>query len=298
MNPLVFGLPGSEQMARELASRLDGERGALTLRRFPDGEDYVRLDTPVANRSVLLVCTLDRPDGKIMPLVFAAGGAKDMGAAAVGLVAPYLAYMRQDKRFNPGEAITSRIFASLLSSRFDFLVTVDPHLHRYHSLADIYSVPAEVVHAAPAVAKWIKDNVTAPVLVGPDSESEQWVADVARQAQAPYLVLEKIRRGDRDVEVSIPDAARWRDRTPVLVDDIISTARTMIETVSHLRRTGMAAPVCVGVHAVFAGTAYDDLVQAGAAKVVTCNTIEHRSNAIDLVLDLATAASAVLRKHR
>jgi ribose-phosphate pyrophosphokinase len=98
-----------------------------------------------------------------------------------------------------------------------------------------------------------------------------------------------------DVEVSVPDAGRWRRRTPVLIDDIISTARTMIATVSHPRRAGLAAPVCIGVHAVFAGPAYKDLLRAGAGRVVTCNTIEHRSNTIDLVPDLERAASMLLR---
>jgi ribose-phosphate pyrophosphokinase len=75
---------------------------------------------------------------------------------------------------------------------------------------------------------------------------------------------------------------RWRDRTPVLLDDIISTAQTMIETIAHIRAAGLAPPVCVGVHAVFAGRAYEDLKAAGAQRIATCNTIEHASNAIDI----------------
>ena len=82
-----------------------------------------------------------------------------------------------------------------------------------------------------------------------------------------------------------------QSHTPVLVDDIISTAHTMIETVQHLRVAGMAPPVCIGVHPVFAGTAYDDLVAAGAAEVISCNTIQHPSNRIDVAGMLATAIS-------
>src|SRR5690606_18318447 len=90
-----------------------------------------------------------------------------------------------------------------------------------------------------------------PLLVGPDSESGQWVSAVARAAGVPYIVLRKTRRGDHDVSVSVPDVERHRHRTPVLIDDIISTARTMIETVVHLKRAGLRPPVCIGVHAVF-----------------------------------------------
>lgn len=214
--------------------------------------------------------------------MFAADAARDPGARSVGLVSPYLAYMRQDRRFKEGEAVTSAQFAGLLSGAFDWLVTVDPHLHRYGKLDEIYSVPSAVLHAAPLLSQWIATEVTRPLLIGPDSESEQWVSAVARSANAPCVVLQKIRHGDRDVEVSVPEVEKWRDHTPVLVDDIISTAHTMIETVNHLRTAGMRATVCVAVHPVFAGEAYRELRDAGIERVVTTNTIHHPSNGIDV----------------
>ncbi|MFY9269554.1 MAG: ribose-phosphate pyrophosphokinase [Candidatus Manganitrophaceae bacterium] len=282
MKSLILSLPGNESLADALAGRLGGERGKIIVRRFPDGESYARIESSVEGRAVILCCTLDRPDEKVLPLLFLAATAKDLGAARVGLVAPYLAYMRQDRRFQPGEGITSAYFAQILSDSIDWLVTVDPHLHRRASLAEIYSIPTRVIHAAPLISRWIRENIVSPVLIGPDSESEQWVAEIARGAGAAYLVLEKIRRGDREVEVSVPEIDRWRGYTPALVDDIISTGRTMIETINHLRRAKLPKPVCIGIHAIFADRAESDLLQAGALRVVTCNTIPHPSNAIDL----------------
>lgn len=282
MTPLIFPLPGNEATAQALVTALDAEMGALETRHFPDGESYVRFLTPVDGRRVILVCTLDRPDARIMPLIFAASGAGELGAKEVGLVVPYLAYMRQDTRFHPGEVVTSTHFAGLLNRCIDWLITIDPHLHRRKSLSEIYDMPTRALQAAPAIAAWIKSSVDKPVLVGPDAESEQWVHAVAALADAPFLVLEKTRHGDRDVEVTVPQVEQWQDHTPVLVDDIISTARTMIETVNHLTGTAMPAPVCIGVHAVFAGDAYQDLQDAGTTRIVTCNTIPHESNGIDL----------------
>ena len=286
--PLIAPLPGNQALADALARALGAEIAPVTVRRFPDGETYVRLDTAVAGRDVIALCTLARPDDKVLPLLFLAATARDLGARAVGLVAPYLAYMRQDRRFHDGEGITSAYFADLVSRAASWLVTVDPHLHRRRSLAEIYSIPNVVLHAAPHISAWIKANVSRPLLVGPDAESAQWVEAVASGAHAPSLVLEKTRHGDRDVDVSVPDVERWREHTPVLVDDIISTARTMIETVRHVTRAGLSSPVCVGVHGVFADGAYDDLVAAGAGRVVTSNTVPHPSNAID-VTDLLAA---------
>lgn len=289
MKPAVFALPGNEALAGALACELDAERGALEVRRFPDGETYLRYDTPPAGRRVILACSLHHPDEQALPLLYAAATARELGAAAVGLVTPYLGYMRQDKRFRDGEALTSALFAKLLSPHIDWLVTVDPHLHRWTSLSQIYSVPSTVVPAAPLLAAWIVANADNPVLIGPDSESGQWVAAVARIAGAPHVVLEKTRRGDRDVSVSIPDAAALRGRTPVLVDDIISTGRTMIAAARHLREQGLPPPVCLGVHAVFSGDAHETMAGAGFSRIVSTNTIPHPSNGITVDTVLAVA---------
>jgi ribose-phosphate pyrophosphokinase len=293
MKPIVLALPGNETFAADIATLCGAEIGFMNVRHFPDGESYVRIDTDVKTRSVIVVATLDRPDSKILPLFFTSRTLYELGVTSIGLVAPYLSYMRQDKRFKPGEAISSRYFSAFLSSSFNWLVTVDPHLHRYADLSELYWIPNRVVHAAPLIARWIHDNVTWPVLVGPDEESEQWVSSVAQMCNAPYTVLKKVRHGDREVEVSMPDIEKWRTHTPILVDDIISTARTMIETIGHLIRMGLHTPVCIGVHGVFAGDAFHELSATGAT-IVTSNTIPHSTNAIDMTASLAAAVQEVL----
>lgn len=285
--PLLIALPGNEAMAVKLADGAD--LGILDVHRFPDEESHLRFDSDLRGRNVIMVCTLDRPDPKYLPLVFAAATARELGAQRVGLVAPYLCYMRQDKRFTDGEAVSARIFAEEISRHFDWLITIDPHLHRLHTLSAVYKVPAEALHAVPLISEWIKREVKTPVVIGPDQESAQWAAKVAGLAGAPFAILEKTRHGDRDVSVRLPDAARFGGHTPVLVDDIISTGRTMAETVSHLHGLGLDAPVCIGVHAVFAPGALEGLKQAGAGRIVTTNTISHPTNEIDISALLAGA---------
>lgn len=297
--PLLFALPGNEAMAPCLAAALGAELGEMELRRFPDGESYVRLDSEVSDRDVILLATLARPDPLALPLIFAANAARDEGAASVGLVAPYLAYMRQDRRFKPGEAVSSRHFAGLISGAVDWLVTVDPHLHRHGSLNDIYSIPTRAVSAAPLMSDWIARNVRAPVLIGPDAESEQWVSTVAKRAgragRVPYTVLAKTRHGDREVTMSVPDKAILKDRTPVLVDDIISTAGTMAEAARTLQALGAPPPVCMAVHAVFAGHATDLLKKAGVTRIVTTNSIAHESNTVDICHLIAKGAADLMK---
>lgn len=289
MNLLLLALPGAEPLAEALAARLHCAANMVEAHRFPDGETVVRLRTAVAGRRVVLVAHLDHPDDKSLALLFAADAARELGATEVGLVAPYLPYMRQDDRFRAGEAITSRTYARLLSSTFDFLLTVDPHLHRYASLDEIYTIRSQVVPAAPAIADWLRREVPQCILVGPDSESEQWVADVAGRVGAPYVVMTKERRGDRDVHVHLPAGAQCDGRTPVLLDDIVSTGHT-IATASHvLRGAGWGHPVCVAVHALTDAAGIDMLHRAGISRIVSCDTVPHPTNAIGVAGLLADA---------
>ncbi|MCB1024554.1 MAG: ribose-phosphate diphosphokinase, partial [Acidobacteria bacterium] len=170
---ILFSLPGNEDLTEKIASLLEAEIGKTEIRLFPDGESYVRVLSDVKNKYVVLVCTLNQPNEKFLPLYFLSKALKKQGAAHVSLVAPYLAYMRQDKVFKPGESVTSDCFGEIVSSFVDSIITVDPHLHRRKSLSDIYPIPNEVVHATDHIADWITKTVENPVLIGPDSESEQ-----------------------------------------------------------------------------------------------------------------------------
>ncbi len=316
-DPAPGPCPGTEALValcRGLAAGLGGEVALAGLHRFPDGEAGVRLVHDLAGRDVVLAVHLHDPDPKLLPLAFLADLCRDLGARRVVLCAPYLPYMRQDARFRPGEAITSASFARVVSRYVDGLVTVDPHLHRHPTLDAIYAVPSRVVAAAPLLAAWIASRVPRPVVVGPDEESAQWARAVAEGAGAPWLVLTKVRRGDHAVEVSRPDlaglaglaaapearaggqasAAGWGDRTPVLVDDIVSTAGTVVRTLERLRAEGARPAVVAAVHAVFAGDGWARLQAAGPAEVVTTTTIPHATNGIDVAPALAPALADLL----
>ncbi|MCF7645384.1 ribose-phosphate pyrophosphokinase [Bacillus subtilis] len=288
---LTIPLPGNEDLARAIAAAGDYQLGSLETRNFPDGESYLRFLDDVEGRDVNLICTLAHPNDNFLPVIFAADAAREFKARSVNLVTPYLAYMRQDKRFNAGEAITSRTFARLVSSSFDSLLTIDPHLHRYHALSEIYTIPATSLASAPVLAKWISHNIEKPLLIGPDEESEQWVSQIGKLSGAPFTVLRKTRYGDRNVEIHMGDLSQWQGRTPVLVDDIASSGRTMVEAARQLAEQGLAKPVCVVVHGLFADDAYERL-SAIAEKVVSTDCVPHISNKISVAELLVEAINA------
>ena len=290
MTPLIVALPGDESLAEALVAAGGFELGGIETRKFPDGETYLRHCSDLKGRSVALVCGLHDPDPKLMALLLAAASARDLGACRVGLVAPYLGYMRQDHRFHPGEAVSAVHFAHLLSGAVDWLATVDPHLHRIHRLDEVFSIPTATLHAGQLLAAWIGREIANPVLIGPDAESEQWVAEAARIADAPFVVATKARLGDRAVKIEIPDIGPWRDRTPVLVDDVVSSGQTLLAAAEILGARGIGKPACAVVHGLFADDAYERL-SAWFEPLVSANTIPHSSNRIDIAPLLAGAVA-------
>lgn len=282
MKPVIIPLFDNIKLASTIAALCNYDLGSVLLRNFPDEESYLRVDTEVKNRQIIFIASLNKPNNKILALLFAVETARDMGATSIGLIAPYLAYMRQDKRFHPGEALSSNYFLKLLSQYFDWMITVDPHLHRHHDLNKIFIKPNIILHADEDIAAWIKQNVNKPLIIGPDEESKQWVSNVAKLVEAPFVILTKIRKGDREVDISVPGIKQYKEHTPILLDDIISTATTMLKAVQCLQKENFAAPICIGIHAIFAGNAYQDLLASGADKIISCNTIEHLSNKIDI----------------
>lgn len=297
MQRLILPLPGNEAFATQLAAATGAELGRIETRRFPDGESYVRLHGDAAGRAVDLVCTLANPDPGLASLLFAADCARELGASQVNLIAPYLAYMRQDKRFQPGEAVSSHTFARLLSSSFDCLFTADPHLHRHPSLGALYSIDTVTLKAAPLLADWIAAHVARPLIVGPDEESQQWAGAIAERIGAPCAVLRKTRHGDRDVAIEQTDLSRWRGHTPVLVDDIASSGRTLMVAARQMIEQGLPQPECVVVHALLRAEVHAEMLQL-FARFSSTDAVPHASNRIALAPLFATALLSGQRDGR
>jgi len=296
MNAVIYAMPGNEDLARDIAALTGSEPGALEYRRFPDRETYLRFATGVRNRQVVLACSLHDPDVKVLPLLLAAATLRDLGAARIGLATPYLAYMRQDRRFKEGEAVTSTYFARLLSASFDWIATIDPHLHRHAAMSEIYSIAALVGHAAPVLTGYVQQHVDGAFLIGPDEESEQWVAAVASAAGVPHVALRKERRGDRDVVIRFPDLSIFAGKTPVLVDDVISSGRTMEVAAHQLREAGFHRSICLAAHGILADDAHTRLKAAGASVIVT-NTIPGPAAFLDIRPLFAELIKPQLRKR-
>lgn len=281
-SPVLIPIFHYNNLFENINTAIDYELGELTIHTFPDEEIMVRISTNIKDRDVVFFASLDKPNLKIFPLISASNTARELGAKQIKLILPYLPFMRQDKAFHPGEGVTIKHFAKLISYYFDELITMDPHLHRFHSLSELFQIPVRIIHAASSISAWIKQNIENPLIIGPDSESAQWVSEIANDIKAPFLIAEKIRIGDNSVKVSIPNIESYQNRVPIIMDDIISTGETMIETIRHLNALKLRKPVCIAIHGIFSKDAYSNLLKNNVKDIVTCNTVFHETNQIDV----------------
>ena len=215
--------------------------------------------------------------------------ARIVEAQHLTLVAPYLAYMRQDMAFTPGEVVSQRHIGRLLAAAFDAVVTVDPHLHRVATMDEV--VPGRrgvALTAAALLGGLAAERVPGALLLAPDEEAGQWVRVAAAAHGLDHAVCHKTRHGDRDVAVSLPDHD-VRGRAVVLLDDVASTGRTLAAAARGALQAGAASVDCAVTHALFIGDALAEVHAAGVRHVWSADGVPHATNAVSVVLLIAAA---------
>jgi ribose-phosphate pyrophosphokinase len=282
MKTAVIGGSDSQAIAKSVARKLKAKYSELQLSNFPDGELRVRIADDVTGKHVVLINGLmPNPNKNIIESVFAIHTAKQLGAAKVTLVAPYLAYMRQDKMFRPGECISARVMARMLDCA-DQIIAIDPHLHRIKRLQDIFRAKAKSISADNAIAQYISKHYPNAIIIGPDIESSQWAKTIADSIGQESMILLKKRYSATKVRIIVHgEPARFKNRDVVIVDDIISTGHTMFEPIRQLKKFGAKKITCIGIHGVFVENALQKLKKMGA-QVITTNTIPNPAAKIDV----------------
>ena len=260
--------------------------------RFPDGELRLQLP-PKPPARVVVWRSLADPNEKLVELLLVAQAARALGAQHLTLVAPYLAYMRQDMAFHPGEVVSQRIVGRFLADLFDAVITVDPHLHRVSTLQEAVPVAdAIVLSGAPVLADLVHQHRPGALLIGPDEESLQWVAQAAARHGWDHAVCRKQRHGDRAVTIELP-ALPVRGRSVVLMDDVASSGHTLAQAARGLLAAGAASVDVAVTHALFAEGALALVKAAGVDEVWSTDCIAHPSNAVSMVPSIAHALLAL-----
>jgi ribose-phosphate pyrophosphokinase len=279
---LLLAFDDEAPLAERLAAALGWPLGLVDLHTFPDGETRLRLP-PRLPPQVAVLRGLQQPNAKLAPLLLAAAGARELGASQLTLLSPYLAYMRQDMAFTPGEVVSQRHLGRLLAAHFDAVVTVDPHLHRVATMDEV--VPGRrgvALTAAQLLGAFVAQQVPGALLLAPDEEAGQWVRAAAQASGLDHAVCLKQRHGDREVEVALPDHP-VAGRAVVLMDDVASTGRTLATAARGALAQGAASVDVVVTHALFVGDAFEQVRAAGVRRVWSSDCVPHPSNAVSVV---------------
>ncbi len=285
-----------EAPARRLAAAADLPAQAVECHRFPDQE--LKLTLPFAETgkfpdTLVLYRSLDRPNEKLIELLLLARHARRQGVQRLVLVAPYLAYMRQDIAFHPGEIVSQTIVGGFLAELFDAVITVDPHLHRIERLDQAIPLDfAIALSGAPRLAELIAEQRQDPLLLGPDEEALQWVRQAGEMTGFDVGTCRKTRNGDRNVQVELPDIA-LAGRQVVLMDDVASSGHTLARAAEALLGAGAASVDVAITHALFADDALAVIQAAGVGEVWSTDCIAHESNTISMAPLLAEALAGL-----
>ena len=288
MNPCVLYFDDESIEAGSFANALGVSSQVVQRHRFPDGELKLTLPTPLPSK-VYLYRSLVNPNEKLIELLLVAKACRQHEVTNLTLVCPYLAYMRQDIAFHDGEIVSQKIIGQFLSSLFDCVVTVDPHLHRISKLEEAVNVAKPIaLSGAPLLGAYIAQRVPDAFLLGPDGESAQWVEQAARFHKLDHAACEKIRYGDKQVEIQLPNCS-FKGRNVVLIDDVASSGRTLAKASRLVLEQGANSVDVAVTHALFAEDALAVIKEAGVRNVWSTSCIAHESNVIDISQMLADA---------
>jgi ribose-phosphate pyrophosphokinase len=286
----IQSLPSCIGDAERLAVLLGLPLHEIALHRFPDGE--IRVTVGVGASTTIIYASLDQPNDKLLAILFAAEALRRVGARRLVLLAPYLCYMRQDVAFHEGEAISQMAIGRLIAGIVDRVITIDAHLHRTADIRAVFpGIEAENLSAMPAIAnaQRVTGIDSATIVVGPDTESRPWVSALASQLGLAHTVAQKIRRGDRSVEIGFANPALVAGRPVLLVDDIVSSGGTLIACAKALKSAGARTIDAVITHALFPSGMATEFVDAGIRSIRSTCSVPHPTNAIPLDDIFATA---------
>ncbi len=265
----------------QLANALDIDCKTINTHRFPDEEIKLTLPKNLPEH-VIICCSLNCPNEKLITLLLTAQTARQLEVKTLTLVAPYLCYMRQDIAFHAGEAVSQTIIGKFLADLFDNVITVDPHLHRIQHLSQAVPAKNAICRSATSLmATFLFQHFDQPILLAPDIEAEQWVKAVASPNNWEYGVCRKIRSGDREVSIKLPDI-NLMNRNVVIVDDVASSGQTLIETTKQCLLKKAEQVNILVTHALFGEGVQQNLKNAGARNIWSTDSVTHPSNKIAL----------------
>jgi ribose-phosphate pyrophosphokinase len=269
---LLMAGTANRPLAEEIAAQLNEPLCRVTIRRFADGEIFVKIDENVRGQDVFIIQPTSAPAENLLELLILIDAARRASAARVTAVIPYFGYARQDRKDQPRVAISAKLMANVITTAgAERVLGLDFHQHQ---LQGFFDIPVDHLYAAPVfVQHYQQKQLHEPVVVAPDVGAAKMARGFAKRLDASLAIIDK-RRPSANIAEVVNVVGEVDDRDCLLVDDMIDTAGTMTEGIMALRRLGARNVYACASHALLSGPAVDRLASSEVTEVAVTNTIQ------------------------
>lgn len=271
-NMMLLGGTSNRPLCEEISQCLQQPLCGLTIKRFADGEIFVRIDENVRGRDVFIIQSTNPPAENLLELLLLIDAVKRASAARVTAVIPYYGYGRQDRKDQPRVAIGAKLMANLITTAgADRVLSVDFHQHQ---LQGFFDIPVDHLYASPVFIQHYREKkLHNPVVVAPDVGSAKMARGFAQRLEAGFAIIDK-RRPSANIAEVVNVVGEVGGRDCLIADDMVDTAGTLSEAVRALKRLGARDVFCCASHPLLSGPAVDRLSECPAVEVAVSNTIE------------------------
>ncbi len=271
---IIVGGPASNGVDEKISKILKYDLVKVEHKIFPDGESYIRFPRSLENEEVAIVQSTYYPQDKhLIELFLMIETAKDMGASKVSAIVPYLAYLRQDRRFKDGESLSIKTVLGILNDvGCDSLIVVEPH--KVDALK-YFGGEVKIIDPIPALAREIRKEVENPFVLAPDRGALNRAERLAKELSAPFTHIEKERdRTTGEVRIKELPTDNFNDKDVILIDDIISTGGTLELASMTSYKLGAKKVIAAAAHTLLVNNALDRLKKAGVKDIIGTNSVK------------------------
>lgn len=296
----IFAGTANPELARRIAAELSVEPAGCEIERFPDGELTVRLQESVRRREVFIVQPTSPPvNDHLVELLTFVDACRRASASRITAVVPYFGYARGDKRLCRREPITAGMVATVLQAAgVDHLLTADLHTPQ---IEGFFRIPVDTLTAVPALCTALRERLPDGfTVVSPDAGRVRLATEYAHRLEAPLVVLHKQRLSGTDTRAThlVGDV---EGRHCLIVDDMISTGGTLLQTIAALKRAGSAPEFTVAAtHGLLLNDAVERLADHGVQRLAVTDTIApaRRAGRKPMIVSVATLFAEAIRRLR
>jgi len=277
----VIGGPSSEQLAKNIASKLKSKFVGCELRVFPDGESKITLKDKPKGKTLVVQSIYPPVDSNLIRSLAIVSQARSCSSQVYAVI-PYMGYARQDRQFLPGEIITMELVAKMFKAAgATKIIVVD--IHSITALEHL-QIPAKNVSAVEELVKYFeKLSLNNPLVVSPDKGGMERARNFANLLGVDFIALEKHRdRKTGNVVIKSKGIDGVKSRDMIIVDDMISTGGSIVKAAEFLKKQKSGKIYACCTHALLIGDAEKKIIKAGVTKIISTNTIPGKTSIVDV----------------